>query len=255
MSGAGPVLRHESEHYQNIRLGTQSWSERQLLANEIIRLNSPDDLPPEALAERQHYADEGTFSALDVPIKVAAGAIKGCVGFHAKTRPVAWSDIDVTHVRMLGDAIAGVIERKRTEEALRASEGKYRELVQHANSIILRWTRDGRVLFLNEFGQRFFGYTEAEICGRHVIGTLVPETESSGRNLPSLMDEICANPAAFEQNINENMRRNGERVWIAWTNKVVLDQQESGGGNSQHRHGHHGAKTGGGGVAGDPSQP
>ncbi|MBF0530617.1 MAG: PAS domain S-box protein, partial [Deltaproteobacteria bacterium] len=24
-------------------------------------------------------------------------------------------------------------------------------------------------------------------------------------------------------NINENMRRNGDRVWIAWTNKVVLD--------------------------------
>jgi signal transduction histidine kinase len=39
------------------------------------------------------------------------------------------------------------------------------------------------------------------------------------------MEEICANPAAFEQNVNENMRRNGEHVWIAWTNKVVLDQQ------------------------------
>ena len=58
-----------------------------------------------------------------------------------------------------------------------------------------------------------------------MIGTLVPETESSGRSLPSLMDEICANPAAFEQNVNENMRRNGERVWIAWTNKVVLNDQ------------------------------
>jgi PAS domain S-box-containing protein len=118
-----------------------------------------------------------------------------------------------------------VTERERTEAALRESERKYRELVEHANSIILRWTRDGRILFLNEFGQRFFGYTEAEICGRHVIGTIVPEIESGGRNLPSLMDEICADPAAFEQNVNENMRRNGEHVWIAWTNKIVLDSQ------------------------------
>jgi len=38
------------------------------------------------------------------------------------------------------------------------------------------------------------------------------------------MDEICTSPAAFEQNVNENMRRNGERIWIAWTNKVELDQ-------------------------------
>jgi len=118
-----------------------------------------------------------------------------------------------------------VTERERTEAALRESERKYRELVEHANSIILRWTCDGRILFLNEFGQRFFGYTEAEICGRHVIGTIVPEIESGGRNLPSLMDEICADPAAFEQNVNENMRRNGEHVWIAWTNKIVLDSQ------------------------------
>jgi len=126
-----------------------------------------------------------------------------------------------------GDVVAthDVTERKRTEAARRESERKYRELVQLANSIILRWTPDGRILFLNEFGQRFFGYTEAEICGRHVIGTLVPETESNGRNLSPLMEEICANPTAFEQSVNENMRRNGERVWIAWTNKAVPAKQ------------------------------
>jgi PAS domain S-box-containing protein len=118
-----------------------------------------------------------------------------------------------------------VTERREAEQALRESEQKYRELVMLANSIILRWSRDGRITFLNEFGQRFFGYTEAEICGRHVVGTIVPASESGGRNLPSLMDEICANPAAFEQNVNENMRRNGEHVWIAWTNRVVHDER------------------------------
>jgi PAS domain S-box-containing protein len=118
-----------------------------------------------------------------------------------------------------------VTERQRAEEARRESERKYREVVEQANSTILRWTRDGRILFLNEFGQRFFGYTEAELRGRHVIGTLVPEAETGGRNLSLLMEELCANPAAFEHNVNENMRRNGERVWIAWTNKVVLDRQ------------------------------
>jgi PAS domain S-box-containing protein len=118
-----------------------------------------------------------------------------------------------------------VTERKRAEERLGASERKYRELVQHANSIILRWSRDGRVIFLNEFGQRFFGYTEAEIRGRHVVGTIVPETETTSRDLSRLMDQICENPVAFEQNINENMRRNGEHVWIAWTNRIVPDEQ------------------------------
>ena len=56
-----------------------------------------------------------------------------------------------------------------------------------------------------------------------MIGTIVPETESSGRDLRGLMAAIHADPEAFRQNINENMRRDGERVWIAWTNRVVLD--------------------------------
>jgi PAS domain S-box-containing protein len=116
-------------------------------------------------------------------------------------------------------------ELHEVNRVLRASERKYRELVMLANSIILRWSQDGRITFLNEFGQRFFGYTEKEILGRNVLGTIVPEDESTGRNLRSLMEEILNDPQKFERNINENMRRNGERVWIDWTNKVVLDEQ------------------------------
>jgi len=128
------------------------------------------------------------------------------------------------HACLLGIGI-DIAARTRAEEQLVQSERKYRELVEHANSIILRWDRAGRVTFLNEFGQRFFGYTEDEIIGRHVIGTIVPETESGGRDLEGLMDQICANPQAFERNINENMRRNGERVWISWTNRIETDAQ------------------------------
>ena len=118
-----------------------------------------------------------------------------------------------------------ITDRKRAEEAQRESDRKYRELVENANSIILRWTPDGRINFLNEFGQRFFGYSEEEIRDRHLVGTIVPPSERSGRDLKPLMDDISRDPAAFEQNINENARRNGERVWIAWTNKAVLDER------------------------------
>ena len=116
-----------------------------------------------------------------------------------------------------------IAERVRAERLLVESERKYRELVELANSIILRWDPDGRITFLNEFGQRFFGYTAAELVGRQVIGTIVPRTDHSGRDLQELMERVRANPESFDENINENMRRNGERVLIAWTNRVVLD--------------------------------
>jgi len=116
-------------------------------------------------------------------------------------------------------------ELHKEKEALRASEREYRQLVMLANSIILRWTPEGRITFLNEFGQRFFGYTAPEILGRHMVGTLVPEQESEGRDLRSLIQEISADPRKYERNINENVRRDGERVWIDWTNKMVLNEQ------------------------------
>ncbi|MBL8798057.1 MAG: PAS domain S-box protein [Planctomycetia bacterium] len=127
------------------------------------------------------------------------------------------------------DCLVGVgidiSDRRRAERRLAESERKYRELVEDANSIILRWTADGRIAFLNEFGQRFFGYSAEEIVGQLVAGTIVPSVESGGRDLTKLMEEICAAPERFEQNVNENIRRNGERVWVAWTNRIVRDTQ------------------------------
>jgi PAS domain S-box-containing protein len=133
--------------------------------------------------------------------------------------------IDVDGKRFYQAVIRDISKRKKMEAALRASEREYRELVMLANSIILRWTRDGRITFINEFGERFFGYTAAELIGQHVVGTIVPGSESTGRDLRPLMDDICADPKAFVRSINENVRRNGERVWIDWANRVVLDEQ------------------------------
>lgn len=113
---------------------------------------------------------------------------------------------------------------KKIEENLKKSEQKYRELVENANSIILQWNSKGEISFINEFGLAFFGYPEQEIIGRHVVGTIVPETETTGRDLSSLMEKICLDTKAFEHNINENIRRDGSRVWIAWTNKVIFDE-------------------------------
>jgi len=79
------------------------------------------------------------------------------------------------------------------------------------------------VTFLNEFGQSFLGYREEEIVGHGVVGTIVPQTESSGRDLAALMESIASHPGEFVANENENIRRNGERVWIAWTNRPVRD--------------------------------
>jgi PAS domain S-box-containing protein len=114
------------------------------------------------------------------------------------------------------------LENEITER--RKSEMKYRELVQNANSIILRMDTKGNITFFNEFAQTFFGFTEKEMLGRNVVGTIVPERSMEGKDLSSMIADIGRNPNRYAANEDENVRRNGERVWIAWTNKPVFDK-------------------------------
>jgi PAS domain S-box-containing protein len=114
---------------------------------------------------------------------------------------------------------------RQVELALRESEEKYRELVENANSIIVKLDKYGNVIFFNEFAQRFFGYTSNEITGKPAVGTIVPATESeSGRNLQVLLEDIVRHPETYLYNENENITRDGKRVWIRWQNKPLLDK-------------------------------
>ncbi len=106
---------------------------------------------------------------------------------------------------------------------LRKSEAQYRELVENANSIILRRDNQGRISFINEFAQRFFGYQAGEVIGKSVVGTIVPETDTAGRNLLVMIADIGLRPNNYVANENENMRRDGTRVWVSWTNKPLYD--------------------------------
>jgi PAS domain S-box-containing protein len=112
-------------------------------------------------------------------------------------------------------------ERGRTERNLIQREAQYRDLVESANCVILRWLPDGRITFFNRFAQSFFGYREEEVLGRSIIGTLIPPEDSTGHELVSLAAEIVSHPETYAHNINENIRKNGELVWVAWTNRPI----------------------------------
>jgi len=133
-----------------------------------------------------------------------------------------WDETD-NPVRMVG-SISDISQRKRAEEALRASEAQYRDLVQTANCIILRWDSEGRIRFLNEYGQRFFGYDDSQILNRTLVGTIVPETETTGRDLEAMLQEIYQHPERYALNENENICSTGARVWVTWTNKPIVDE-------------------------------
>jgi PAS domain S-box-containing protein len=129
---------------------------------------------------------------------------------------------DITHFVAVKQDIT---DQKRAEQAIWESQTKYRNLVEYANCIIFQMDTRGNITFFNRFAQDFFGYSEAEILGRNVVGTIAPATDSSGKNLELMIQDLVKHPERYTDNENENIRRNGELVWVAWTNRAIYDDQ------------------------------
>ena len=138
----------------------------------------------------------------------------------AQGRAVDPAEADATFLEGL---VLDVSDRCEDREAVRRSETRYRQLVENANSIILRRDMAGNITFFNEYAQNFFGYEQREILGRHMVGTILPETDGSGRDMRALVRDVAQDPAQYANHECESIRRNGEIVRIAWASKAILD--------------------------------
>jgi PAS domain S-box-containing protein len=109
--------------------------------------------------------------------------------------------------------------------ALRQSEANYRNLLQTANSVIIRYDPQGRIHYINDYGVKLLGYEEHEILGRTLFETIIPEAELSGRDVRPMVHDLLRNPQSYPQGEGENLCRDGRRVWMAWSNQAIFNDQ------------------------------
>ena len=118
-----------------------------------------------------------------------------------------------------------ITERQQTEAALRQSEANYRNLLQTANSVIIRYDPQGRIHYINDYGVKLLGYEEHQILGRTLFETIIPETELSGRDVRPFVHDLLQNPQLYPQGEGENLCRDGRRVWVVWSNQAIFNEQ------------------------------
>jgi len=118
-----------------------------------------------------------------------------------------------------------VTQRLENERRLKISEKRFRDLINQANSIILKVDLEGRVTYINEFAQKFFGYTVEEIKGRHVAGTILTDSPENRQRVRERVEAVCHNPDEFHSNEGEYLVKDGRRVWIQWSNKGIRDDR------------------------------
>ena len=140
---------------------------------------------------------------------------------HLLSRPIDPADPGQGQI-IIGQDITDYV---RIRDLLRKSEVRYQDLLDSANSIVLRVDPEGTIRFINNSGAAFFGYTPEELMGKNLIDTIVPRRSITGRDLEGMIRDVMHAPEDYEVNVNENMKRNGERVWVAWTNRAIRDDR------------------------------
>lgn len=87
----------------------------------------PDDMPPEAVAERAYCLHVGLKSQLTIPLKIM-GSVVGGIGFASFRSYREWPVELVERLRLAGGIFTNALARKRADDALKLAEEQSRVL-------------------------------------------------------------------------------------------------------------------------------
>jgi|GEM_PF-1943077 len=126
--------------------------------------------------ERKRQREHGDLSATNYEINIVRknGEIRHLQVFR---KEVFWDD-----VRQFQIIYNDITEHKRTEEMLRKSELKYRNLIEQAPDIIFVVNAEGNLLYVNQTGQKMLGYSKDELCEMKTVNTYPNDEITVGRS-------------------------------------------------------------------------
>ena len=97
--------------------GQFPWTASRLRANSIVRFARTGELPEAAATDRASYERMGTRSHVSLPLS-AGGDVLGALSLDAVHDERVWSDELVARLRLLSEAFASALERRRMEVSL-----------------------------------------------------------------------------------------------------------------------------------------
>lgn len=194
----------------------RAWQCRERVIIEDIEVD-PDFLPHRKIA-----ASAGFRAVQSTPLFNPKGEPLGMISTHFRqphrpsSRELRLTDL---YARKAGEMIAN----KRSEEALRRSEERFRLLVERMEDYaIFALDVDGSISSWNAGAERVEGYRSEEILGRH-FSVFYP-AESKELAKPETALRLAAAQGRFEDE-GWRIRRNGSRFWAHTVLTALRDEQ------------------------------
>jgi len=157
---------------------------------------------------------------------------KYSLGLEQKTRELEKQTYLLANANVDLLAIQEQLEQKNEQmEALLKELQKSRDemqIIMDTNpDVILMVGNEGKVVTLNNRIRDLFGIEREDIENKsfeNFLEKIRDCFEDFDQFLRAMMEDIERNPEKYINNKNENMKRNGERVWITWANKPIFDE-------------------------------
>ncbi len=138
-----------------------------------------------------------------------------------------WIGLGISALLLCGMAGIKPLFRSIRENAERLARSKamYKELVQHASSLILRLNPQGEITFVNEYACRYLGFAADELLGRTLSRTIMPDMDSRSRDTESMDTQFFGHQKALIRFECQTRRKDGSLAWVGWASSPIRDQQ------------------------------
>ncbi|RPI99160.1 MAG: PAS domain S-box protein, partial [Chloroflexi bacterium] len=113
-----------------------------------------------------------------------------------------------------------IAERENVAEALRASEARYRTVVNDQTDLICRYLPDGTLTFANEAYCQFYGHPLDKLIGLSIFQNMPEEDIDRVKRIIGRLD--ADNPVTVTEH---HTTRDGRVSWRQWTHRAILDAQ------------------------------
>ncbi len=108
---------------------------------------------------------EGLTATVSIPIRVR-GVITGALNIASHEKKDI-SDADVISLKAMGEHIAALLDRMRVEYERRATEIRYKDLVENLQEAIYTITAEGVLTYVSPVISTIIGHSAEEITGHH----------------------------------------------------------------------------------------
>ncbi|WP_008311560.1 ATP-binding protein [Leptolyngbya sp. PCC 6406] len=141
----GPDISPQHDHLQNLQTSEFPWLLARLRQFDVVLIPDTSQMPPEAVVEQAEFQMRGIQSLLCVPI-VFEQQLFGFMGFDAVRAPIHWTDEQIHGLQVIGEILAGTLYRQQAAAQLRASEARYRAMLEAIPDLIIYVNAKGRYL-------------------------------------------------------------------------------------------------------------